>query len=335
MKICTYQLKNSLRVENRMGILLEEHSVIVDPNLCFAADYEREGFYNFHERAQWKCPTSVHELLERCDEPIELLEEAYGLYLFFEKIGYPSMKDGTHFFVKLEDASLETPLQKIPTYRDFYAHLKHVEVGFKKRNEPIPEAWFEIPAYYKGATNGFIGPNDNVPWPSYTDILDYELELGMVIGKDGINIKESDAIDHIFGFTVLNDISARDIQKKEMAVRLGPAKGKDFCTIIGPVITTIDEFDFKEPNLLMTAKVNGEEWSRGHSADSHYTWAQMIHHVAKDEWVRAGDLFGSGTVGTGCGLELGKWPKSGDTLELFIEGIGTLTNTISPKREFN
>jgi 2-keto-4-pentenoate hydratase/2-oxohepta-3-ene-1,7-dioic acid hydratase in catechol pathway len=157
----------------------------------------------------------------------------------------------------------------------------------------------------------------------------------MVIGKDGINIKESDAIDHIFGFTVLNDISARDIQKKEMAVRLGPAKGKDFCTIIGPVITTIDEFDFKEPNLLMTAKVNGEEWSRGHSADSHYTWAQMIHHVAKDEWVRAGDLFGSGTVGTGCGLELGKWPKSGDTLELFIEGIGTLTNTISPKREFN
>jgi len=332
MKICTYQTSSPFRVEKRMGILLEG-GIIVDPNLCFAADFEREGYFNYQERANWKCPTSLDHLLQVSEEPLQLLEDAYALYLFFQKIGYPSLSDGSKYFLTLDnqDIKLSAPLQKIPTYRDFYAHLKHVEVGFKKRNEPVPPAWFEIPAYYKGATSGFIGPEDEVPWPSYTEILDYELELGMVIARDGYNIKEMDAIDHIFGFTILNDISARDIQKKEMAIRLGPAKGKDFCSIIGPVITTIDEFDFQEPNLLMTAKVNGEEWSRGFSGDSHYSWAQMIHHVSKDEWVRSGDLFGSGTVGTGCGLELGKWPAPGDLLELTVEGIGTLKNRIAKR----
>ena len=154
----------------------------------------------------------------------------------------------------------------------------------------------------------------------------------MVIGRDGYNVKAEDAYKHIFGFTILNDISARDIQKKEMQIRLGPAKGKDFCSIIGPVIVTADEFTSTEPNLLMTAKVNGVEWSRGHSGDIHFTWAQMIEHVSKDEWIIAGDLFGSDTVGTGCGLELDKWIKPGDVLELEIEKIGVLKNVVGKKR---
>ena len=118
-----------------------------------------------------------------------------------------------------------------------------------------------------------------------------------------------------------------------MAVRLGPAKGKDFCSIIGPVIVTADEFEGKEPNLTMTAKINGQEWSRGKSGDSHFSWAQMIAHVSQDEWVLPGDLFGSGTVGTGCGLELDKWIKSGDTIELEVENIGILKNIIGEKKE--
>ena len=130
----------------------------------------------------------------------------------------------------------------------------------------------------------------------------------------------------------LNDISARDIQKKEMSIRLGPAKGKDFCSVLGPVIVTADEFEGKEPNLLMTAKINGEEWSRGYTGDSHYTWAQMIEHASKEEFIVAGDVLGSGTVGTGCGLELDRWIQEGDEIELHVEKIGSLKNKIGNKR---
>ncbi|MBP9682490.1 MAG: fumarylacetoacetate hydrolase family protein [Bacteriovorax sp.] len=332
MKIVTYLHRHNLGVIKRLGILLNENTIL-DPNFIYACDFEREGRYNPRERADHYCPSSLHALLTLKENPLEILQTAMGLKLFLEKCGTDSLLDGTKYLIDLstKGISLAAPLDKIETYRDFYAHEKHVEVGFKKRGEKIPEAWYEIPAYYKGATAHFIGPDTEVLWPSYTNVLDYELELGMVTGLDGYNIREKDAHKHIFGFTILNDISARDIQKKEMQIRLGPAKGKDFCSIIGPVITTFDEFESCEPNLLMTAKVNGELWSKGYSADSHFTWAQMISHVAKDEWVRAGDLFGSGTVGTGCGLELDKWIKSGDLLELEIEGIGKLVNRVGKK----
>ena len=333
MKIVTYLHQHNLGVEKRLGILSDENTII-DPNLIYACDFEREGKYNPRERANHHCPSSLNALLTLKENPLEILHTALGLKVFLEKVGTPTLLDGTKYLIDLSTnkITLDAPLDKIETYRDFFAHEKHVEVGFKKRGEKIPEAWYEIPAYYKGATAGFIGHQKDILWPSYTDVLDYELELGMVTGLDGYNIREKDAHKHIFGFTILNDISARDIQRKEMQIRLGPAKGKDFCSIIGPVITTIDEFESSEPNLLMTAKVNGVEWSRGMSGDSHFTWSQMIAHVAQDEWVRAGDLFGSGTVGTGCGLELDKWIKPGDILELEIEKIGKLINRVGHKQ---
>jgi 2-keto-4-pentenoate hydratase/2-oxohepta-3-ene-1,7-dioic acid hydratase in catechol pathway len=333
MKIVTYLHHHNLGVVKRLGILLDELTIL-DPNLVFACDFEREGRYNPRERANHYCPSSLHSLLTLKENPLEILKMAIGLNLFLEKCETFALKDGTKYLIDLSTnkITLDAPLDKIETYRDFYAHEKHVAVGFQKRGEKIPEAWYEIPAYYKGATAGFIGHEAEILWPSYTDVLDYELELGMIIGLDGYNIRQKNAHKHIFGFTILNDISARDIQRKEMQIRLGPAKGKDFCSIIGPVITTADEFDSVEPNLLMTAKVNGVEWSRGYSGDSHFSWAEMIAHVALDEWVRAGDLFGSGTVGTGCGLELDKWIKPGDVLELEIEGIGKLINRVGKKK---
>ncbi|CBW25175.1 putative fumarylacetoacetate [Halobacteriovorax marinus SJ] len=333
MKICHYRNNLVPGGSTRLGILDENEGIIIDPNFVWACDYEREGKYNPYERANRTLPSSLFSVLNLCDDPLDSLQDSYGLFQFLKLVGDLKTRNGTPTFYKLDDESisLTKPLDKIATYRDFYAHEKHVAKGFEKRNEPIPEAWYEIPAYYKGSTHGFIGPEEEVLWPGYTNILDYELELGMVVGKEGINIKEEDALKHIFGFTILNDISARDIQKKEMAIRLGPAKGKDFCSIIGPVITTIDEFDGIEPDLLMTAKINGEEWSRGQSGDSHFSFAQMITHVSQDEWVLPGDLFGSGTVGTGCGLEIDKWIQPGDEIELFVEGIGTLKNKIGSK----
>ena len=188
-----------------------------------------------------------------------------------------------------------------PPIEIFYAHEKHVAVGFKLRKEPIPPAWYEIPAYYKGSCHSFIGHGDEILWPSYSKILDYELELAAIVGKDGFNLTKKQARHHIFGLTILNDISARDVQKKEMSIRLGPAKAKDFCSVIGPVITTMDEFNYEEPNLAMMARINGKEWSRGKSGDAYYSFSQMIAHVSQEEWILAGDLLGSGTVGTGCG----------------------------------
>lgn len=331
MKICRYVLKNDPFKQARMGIVLDEEGVVVDPQAVWACDYQREGYARPWQRAAQQMPISLHYLLNHFDNPHDALEESWGLYLFLQKVGDLQTKEGVSICHKLSDIKLLSPLDQISTYRDFYAHEKHVAAGFKKRNEPIPPAWYEIPAYYKGATEGFIGDQEEILWPSYTDVLDYELELAMIVGRDGKNIKEEDAPAHIFGYAVLNDVSARDIQKKEMAVRLGPAKGKDFCTALGPVIVTADEFEYLEPDLLMTAKINGQEWSRGQSGDIHYTWAQMLAHVSKDEWVMPGDLFGSGTVGTGCGLELDKWIKPGDKIELTIEGIGTLTNTVGNK----
>lgn len=334
MKVCTYINRNAHGLaQKRLGILVDE-TTIIDPNFCWAVDFEREGRRNIYQRADMKIPSSLSQLLKYHNDPFEILEESYGLYLFLKMVGDLETTDGTSLVYHLDEKEIKlaSPLDKITSYRDFYAHEKHVKKGFEKRGEPIPPAWYEMPVYYKGSTEGFIGNHDEILWPSYTDILDYELELGMVVGKEGINIPEEEAVDHIFGLTILNDISARDIQRKEMAVRLGPAKGKDFCSVLGPVIVTMDEFDHQEPNLLMTAKINGEEWSRGHSADTHFNFAKMIAHVSQDEWVMPGDLFGSGTVGTGCGLELDKWIQPGDVIELEIEKIGKLTNKVGAKR---
>ncbi len=321
MKICTYKIQTKLGTFNRMGIL--EKDSIIDPNLVYKTHYEKEGRFNPSERADFKMPSLLSKLLALSDSPLALLQESLELY---KKLKNQGDHESCEF--SLKEVSLACPLDKINIYRDFFVHEKHVKKGFEKRGEEIPAPWFEMPVYYKGATAGFIGPSDEILWPSFTKMLDYELELGMVISKDGKNIKEEKAFDHIFGFTILNDISARDIQKKEMMVRLGPSKGKDFCSIMGPVIVTADEFQYKEPDLLMQAFINGEKWSEGRSSEGRFTFAQMLAHASKDEWIIAGDFFGSGTVGTGCGLEIDKWIKPGDEIELRVEKIGSLKNKV-------
>ena len=163
-------------------------------------------------------------------------------------------------------------------------------------------------------------------WPRYTRQLDYELELACVIGREGRDLGAEEAPAWIAGYTVMNDWSARDIQRSEMAVRLGPAKGKDFATSLGPCLVTPDELDPR--NLKMIARINGEVWSQGNAGSSHWTFPQMISHVSMDETIYPGDVFGSGTVGGGSGLELDRWLKPGDVVELEIQGIGVLRNRV-------
>ncbi len=325
MKVCTYKRPSPIGELKRLGLFFDDKTII-DVNLLWQTEFSRQGYYNAEGRAEIFAPKSLAQFLRiHQAAAIPMLQDTLELYKKLAKEGI------THCGFHLHDAKDTTfaaPLDEIAMYRDFFAHEKHVKKGFEKRNEPVPEAWYEIPAYYKGGNTGFIGHDEIIPWPHYSQQLDYELELGVVIGRDGKNVKAKDIKKHIFGFTILNDISARDIQRKEMSIRLGPAKGKDWCSIMGPVIVTFDEFNYEEPNLLMTAAVNGVEWSRGQSGDSHYSWGEMIEHMGMEEWIRATDFIGSGTVGTGCGLELDKWIQPGDLLELTIDKIGTLKNIV-------
>lgn len=325
MKVCTFKRNSFLGTQRRFG-LFYDNSILIDFNLIWQAEFKRQGFYAPEERAEIIAPSSLSCFLKYYQDcAIPKLQETLELYKFLTKEGL------THFAFHINDVkdlSLDCPLDKVGIYRDFYAHEKHVQKGFEKRNEPIPPSWYEIPAYYKGGVTGFIGNEDIIPWPYFSNQLDYELELGVVIGRDGKDIKAKDVHKHIFGFTILNDISARDIQRKEMSIRLGPSKGKDWCSVMGPVIVTFDEFNYEEPDLLMTALVNGNEWSRGQSGDSYYSWGEMIEYLSMEEWVRSTDFLGSGTVGTGCGLELDRWIKPGDLIELNIEKIGTLKNIV-------
>ncbi len=331
MKICHYKRVTPFGIIKRLGIL-QNDGTILDVNFIWQAEYERQGFYLPENRANYFAPSSLSKFIETYqDASISKLQNTIELYNQLLQAGIIKTKNLAELSVHLKstpDIKLDIPLDHIPMYRDFYAHEKHVKKGFEKRNEAVPPAWYEIPAYYKGGVTGFIGTDEIIPWPSYSKQLDYELELGVVIGRDGKNIKSTDMRKHIFGFTILNDISARDIQRKEMSIRLGPAKGKDWCSIIGPVIVTFDEFNYEEPNLEMIATINGNEWSRGQSGDAHYSFGEMIEFMSMEEWVRATEFIGSGTVGTGCGLELDRWIQPGDMIELSIEKIGTLKNIV-------
>jgi 2-keto-4-pentenoate hydratase/2-oxohepta-3-ene-1,7-dioic acid hydratase in catechol pathway len=213
--------------------------------------------------------------------------------------------------------------------RDFLAFEDHVKAGSARRGEPVPEAWYEMPIYYKGNHRSVYGPDEEVPYPSFTNELDYELEVACILGGRGRDLTEDDAAGLIFGYTLMNDWSARDIQRKEMAVRLGPAKGKDFATSLGPCIVTADELDLS--SVTLRARVDGKVWSEGSLGDMHWTFPQMIAHVSRDEDVWPGDLYGSGTFGGGCGLDLGKFLEPGQTVGLEADGIGVLRNTVGPK----
>jgi 2-keto-4-pentenoate hydratase/2-oxohepta-3-ene-1,7-dioic acid hydratase in catechol pathway len=193
----------------------------------------------------------------------------------------------------------------------------------------LPEVYRKQPIYY--FTNRFSvrGTNTTVKWPRYSKVMDYELEFGIITGNKGANIPASKAGDHIFGFTIFNDFSARDAQRIEMEGRLGPAKGKSFDggNVMGPWIVTPDEIG--DPyNLKMEARVNGETRSQGTSAGMLFSFEEIIAHVTRDETLMPGEFIGSGTVGNGCGLELGWYLEHGDTIELDVEKIGVLKNKV-------
>lgn len=242
----------------------------------------------------------------------------------------------------LSAVQLMTPLPRPRRLRDCLAFEKHVRQSRanrylfgqgKERLDPasiqLASAWYKKPVYYKGNVFSIVGTDTPVQWPAYSQVIDYELEVAMVTNRSGKNVPMDQALSHVFGYMVFNDFSARDAQYIEMQTGLGPSKGKDFDTgnALGPWLVTADEVPDPQA-LTMIARVNGEEWSRGSSAEMQHSFAAIISHASDSETFYSGEVIGSGTVGGGCGNELGRFLKHGDVVELEVSGLGVLTNTI-------
>ena len=235
----------------------------------------------------------------------------------------------------LDLVRLLAPLPQPAQIRDCLCFDDHLINIIKAAGDSPPQRVVDMletmqkqPIWYKANRFAVVGPDQEVRWPAYSVLMDYELEMGMVMGRTGVNIHCDDAGDYIFGYTIFNDLSARDTQMLEMTGGLGPTKGKDFdgANVFGPCLVTKDEFDPK--NAKMAVRVNGEQRSKGNSSSMRYSFEDLIAYISRDETLHAGEILCSGTVGGGCGMEQGKLLESGDLVELEIEGIGVLRNRI-------
>ncbi|KQQ60210.1 fumarylacetoacetate hydrolase [Pseudomonas sp. Leaf127] len=214
--------------------------------------------------------------------------------------------------------------------RDGLTFTKHIRQFHERMNITPTPALLDIPGYFKGSPWTVIGHDAEVPWPAKGQRVDYELEIGWVIGQRAHNILPEDARSHIFGLTIFNDFSARDLQANEFAIGMGPTKSKDFAYGIGPWITTIDEFTNLN-DIKMSVRVNGETWGEGDSSEMLWTPEELIAYVSIGDHVQPGDVIGSGTMGNGSALELGRSLNPGDVVELEVSGVGVLRNRIGQR----
>lgn len=283
---------------------------------------ENDNIYPIHisnERNQYK--TMLDLIQQSCNILPELLD-------------LPNQKQERYF--KLEDVKLHAPLPNPTSIRDFMAFENHLLNASKRSGLEVHPQWYEIPVFYFSNHQSIHGPGQSVEIPSTSKMFDYELEIAAIIGKKGKNISASEVDEYIFGYTILNDWSARDLQMQEMPVGLGPAKGKDAATSIGPYIVTKDELEQYKTgdvyDLKMTAKVNGKLISEGNFKEIHYSFGKMIERASAGVTLYPGDIIGSGTVGTGCLLESGPevhpWLQPGDEVEMEITGLGVLKNML-------
>lgn len=253
--------------------------------------------------------------------------------------------------IPVEDVELLAPVPFPPSCRDGYAFRQHVESARRNRKAPMIPEFDQYPIFYFTNHHSIIGPGPVSCMPDHFEKLDFELEVAIVISKQGRNIKAEEADEYIAGLMIMNDLSARTLQMEEMLLNLGPAKGKDFATAVGPMLVTLDELEpyeipakenhtGKSWNLPMTCTVNGVQVSAGNLGDMDWTFAEIIERASYGVDLHPGDIIGSGTVGTGCFLELNgtgklnepnyveQWLKEGDVVEMEVEGLGKLVNTI-------
>ncbi|APX97977.1 fumarylacetoacetate hydrolase family protein [Natronorubrum daqingense] len=329
MKLATFEVETPVGPVERIGAVLEasEHpaavageATLVDLTAATAARLEAEGEPAPVDLAHARVPPEMIAFLERGDRA---LADARDALEYASETDAERGPGGAKIRYEPDEYDLLAPLPRPNSLRDCMAIEEHVQ---NSMDGDIDDVWYDIPVYYKGNADSVVPPNTTVQWPEYSHIMDYELEIAAVIGKRGRDIPADEAEDYITGYTVFNDFSARDMQGKEMDARLGPAKGKDFANGLGPYVVPADDIDVLE--APMTARIDGEVWSEGTVDEMYHSFADIIAHISQSETLHPGDVIGSGTVGEGCGLELGQWLEDGSTVELEIEGIGVLEHTV-------
>ncbi|MFW6772920.1 fumarylacetoacetate hydrolase family protein [Nocardioides sp. CPCC 205120] len=273
-------------------------------------------------------------VLPGVEDLLPLIEAGEGALLRAGRVAEDSGRE-----VDPGEVRILSPLATPPTFRDFYAFEQHVRAGRSWRGLEMDPTWYEIPVFYFSNPYAFCGDGD-VPMTPGSSKFDFELEVAAVVGRSGHNLTVEEAEDHIIGYCVLNDWSGRDVQHREMTLSMGPVKGKDTATGLGPYLVTKDElapyatatgFD-----RAMTLTVNGRLYASANWSDVHWSFPQMLAYASRGTEVRAGDVLGSGTCGTGCILELSRtngeeefpWLEPGDEVVATVEGLGSLRNTI-------
>jgi 2-keto-4-pentenoate hydratase/2-oxohepta-3-ene-1,7-dioic acid hydratase in catechol pathway len=321
MRLVTFAISSPLGRLARAGAELSDGSV-VDLNLAYASALEADGHPRATPIADALVPPSVLEIVRGGTHSLDAAQVAVE-----HGASGPAVDDhGRHLRHALADVRLLAPIPRPNSLRDFLAVEGHVRNA--RKADPPPE-WYKLPVHYKGNVDAVFGPEDVVPWPSYTEKLDYELELCAVIGRAGRRIPAEEAHRHIVGYTIFNDWSARDIQRREQSVNLGPAYGKDFANSFGPCIVTADELDPSQ--AVMRAIVDGEVWSEGTIGGMQFGFAEIIAWLSLEQTLQPGDFLGSGTISGGCGLELDRWLRPGAQVELVVDGIGVLRNWVGTR----
>jgi 2-keto-4-pentenoate hydratase/2-oxohepta-3-ene-1,7-dioic acid hydratase in catechol pathway len=318
MRLVSFAARTPLGPVRRIGAVIGGEpvagSTIVDLTTSYGLLLRDEGEPRWSEIAAVALPPDMLTFLEGGGPALERARQAV------EFAGRAALDPDFTVTVKRRDVKLLSPLPRPRTLRDFSVYETHMSTVRPEK----PPLWYVYPTCYKGNPDSVVGPEDPMLWPDYTERLDPELELAAVVGKGGRNLSIEEAADHIAGFTIFVDPSAREVQFREF---LGPYKGKDFCTILGPCIVSPDEFD--EMNARCGIRVNGEEWFVGNTGDGrHYGAPELLAYASDAEDIHAGDVIAAGTIGHGCSMDLNKWVQPGDVCEYWISGIGTITTTI-------
>ncbi|TAK36491.1 MAG: fumarylacetoacetate hydrolase family protein [Chloroflexota bacterium] len=331
MKLATFEKTTPIGAVRRIGVVHGDQ--IIDLNFAYALYLTEQNDPRPYEMAGLIVPPDMIRFFEggTASKAAATTVVAWVVERLADKVTITGAR-GETIVHALDEVKLLAP---VPEPTNVFATMnsdRHMLNGLEKFGLGLPKAWHDTPAVYRSTNSGVAGSEDPILWPSYTEQLDYELECGIYIGKRGMNIPVERASEYIAAYTIYNDVSARDVLKKEISLYTGPAKGKCFANsnLMGPWAVTPDEVD--PSNMRMVARINGEVWSEGNLNDIHWSFPQLIAHISKDEMLRPGDFISGGCIAFGSGLELDRWIQPGDVVELEIEGIGVLRNRVERRR---
>lgn len=333
MRLATVGLRGPVGVVNRVVAAHSDPASgapsLIDITAAGELWWSKAGSGDAVRWAQATFPPDLTAVLRGGTRGLEMVEEAVGLAAASE----PGATSPSGTPLRWAEHLVERrPLLAPPMLRDFYAFEQHVAAGAARRGEPIPAEWYRRPVYYKGNPATILAPGEIVPWPAYSDALDYELEFACVLLSGGRDLDEGSAFEAIAGYTIFCDFSARDIQRAEMQVRLGPAKSKDFASGLGPWLVTADEVP-DPAELTAVAYLNGLEVARGRLGDARWSFPEMISYASGAEPLMAGEVVASGTVGGGSGQEAGRLLEPGDRIDCDLVGFGTLSHSVGARHD--